>query len=114
MYAIRSYYAILETFNDTAVDFPAETTMFDLLEDHLADRPDRIAAVYKNGYLTYKELLTRGDALAARLRAMGRIVGSGSGAPATSSRTCARWRPRSRWWAWSGPTAAGSACARFV
>ncbi|WCM63689.1 non-ribosomal peptide synthetase [Paenibacillus polymyxa] len=62
---------ILEEFNDTALDFSSEKTLYQQFEDQVKRTPDQVAIVYKNIQFTYKELNERANRLARTLRAAG-------------------------------------------
>nr|WP_277344895.1 non-ribosomal peptide synthetase [Paenibacillus thiaminolyticus] len=62
---------ILETFNDTAADYPRDKTIHQLVEEQAERTPDRAAVVYEGSQLTYRELNTKANQLARTLRAEG-------------------------------------------
>ncbi|MEQ8223849.1 MAG: amino acid adenylation domain-containing protein, partial [Candidatus Eremiobacterota bacterium] len=62
---------LLKTFNDTYYDFPRETLIQELIEKEAETHPDKIAAVYKNEKLSYRELNERANKLAHVLRGEG-------------------------------------------
>ncbi|MFD3273857.1 non-ribosomal peptide synthase/polyketide synthase [Paenibacillus dendritiformis] len=62
---------ILETFNDTAADYPRGKTIPQLVEEQAERTPDRAAVVYEGSQLTYRELNTKANRLARTLRAEG-------------------------------------------
>ncbi|BFH13822.1 hypothetical protein J6TS7_53130 [Paenibacillus dendritiformis] len=62
---------ILETFNDTAADYPRGKTIHQLVEEQAERTPDRTAVVYEGSQLTYRELNTKANRLARTLRAEG-------------------------------------------
>ncbi|WP_327195507.1 non-ribosomal peptide synthetase, partial [Paenibacillus alvei] len=70
---------LLVTFNDTAVELPAEATLHKLFEKQAAKTPDTVAVVFEDHQLTYSELNERANRLARTLRAAGveadRLVG---------------------------------------
>ncbi|WP_066501691.1 non-ribosomal peptide synthetase [Abyssisolibacter fermentans] len=70
---------ILHNVNDTETYYPSEKTIHELFEEQVEETPDNIAVVYKEQYLTYKELNERANQLARLLRAKGvksnKIVG---------------------------------------
>ncbi|MGG4197323.1 amino acid adenylation domain-containing protein, partial [Paenibacillus jamilae] len=70
---------LLVTFNDTAVELPAEGTLHKLFEKQAAKTPDTVAVVFEDHQLTYSELNERANRLARTLRAAGveadRLVG---------------------------------------
>ncbi len=77
---------MLETWNDTAIPFPDDTTIHALIEAQAAARPDAVAvefigdlAAYQRGEvaaLTYRQLNERANQLAQYLRSLG--VGPGT------------------------------------
>ncbi|MGG3840811.1 amino acid adenylation domain-containing protein, partial [Paenibacillus thiaminolyticus] len=62
---------ILETFNDTAADYPRGKTIHQLVEEQAERTPDRAAVVYEGSQLTYRELNTKANRFARTLRAEG-------------------------------------------
>ncbi|WP_269903035.1 non-ribosomal peptide synthetase [Bacillus velezensis] len=62
---------LLYVFNDTAADFPHNKTIHQLFEEQAEKTPERIAAVYENNKVTYKELNERSNSLARILMKMG-------------------------------------------
>ncbi|MCY9520553.1 amino acid adenylation domain-containing protein, partial [Paenibacillus apiarius] len=62
---------ILETFNDTAADYPRDKTIHQLFEEQAERTPDQAAVVYEESQLTYRELNTKANQLARTLRAEG-------------------------------------------
>ncbi|PCN46334.1 hypothetical protein B9C88_02170 [Brevibacillus laterosporus] len=62
---------LLNTFNDTAGDYPSEKTIYQLFESQVERTPEQIAVVYKNEQLTYRELNERANQLARILRSEG-------------------------------------------
>jgi amino acid adenylation domain-containing protein len=54
---------ILETWNNTAKDFPLEKQAIDLFEERVAKDPNRRAIVFEDQILTYKELNERANQL---------------------------------------------------
>lgn len=59
---------LLETFNNTTVDYPKDKTLIDLFEEQVIKAPDNIAVVFEDRKLTYKELNERVNQLADYLR----------------------------------------------
>ncbi|RMR48555.1 Syringopeptin synthetase C, partial [Pseudomonas syringae pv. syringae] len=47
---------VLESFNDTAAAYPADTLLHQLFEEQVAQQPDAPAVVDETGSLTYGEL----------------------------------------------------------
>ncbi|MEU0479237.1 amino acid adenylation domain-containing protein [Streptosporangium sp. NPDC006013] len=67
---------LLKELNDTAIEFPSDRCVHQLLETQTARTPDAVALVYEDAELTYRELDDRAERLARRLRSCG--VGPGS------------------------------------
>ncbi|MFN0223043.1 amino acid adenylation domain-containing protein, partial [Paenibacillus sp. KR2-11] len=63
--------SILETFNDTAADFPRGQTIHGLFEEQASRRPEAVAVVCEGRQLTYAELNGRANRLARTLRDLG-------------------------------------------
>ena len=59
---------LIQSFNNTAVSYPATKTIVDLFEEQAAATPGAIAAIFENDQLTYKELNERSNQLARFLR----------------------------------------------
>jgi amino acid adenylation domain-containing protein len=66
-------YQLLQTFNDTKVDYPKDKTLVDLFEDQVASTPDNVAVVFEEVELTYNELNERSNQLADYLRSTYKI-----------------------------------------
>lgn len=62
---------VLKDFNDTAVSYPADKTLVDLLLEQCARTPDRIAVVFEETEINYRELDERSNQLAHYLRGRG-------------------------------------------
>ena len=62
---------LLEDWNATHTDFPAEKKLHELFEEQAARTPDRIALVFEDQQLTYRELDERANQLARHLQAWG-------------------------------------------
>ena len=62
---------ILESWNDTRVDFPRELCLHELFEERVQHCPDAPAVVQDGRQLTYAALDARANALAQNLRALG-------------------------------------------
>ncbi|MFP2934190.1 condensation domain-containing protein, partial [Pyxidicoccus sp. 3LG] len=62
---------VLVEWNDTRVDFPRESTLPALFEEHVALRPDAVALESASEKLTYRQLDARANQLAHALRRMG-------------------------------------------
>jgi amino acid adenylation domain-containing protein len=59
---------LLQTFNDTKVDYPRDKTIVELFEEQVEKTPDNIAVVFEEIELSYKELNERSNQLADYLR----------------------------------------------
>jgi len=55
---------LLEEFNDTAVDYPATTTIIDLFESQVKETPGNTAIAFEETTLTYEELNNRANQIA--------------------------------------------------
>ena len=55
---------ILYDFNDTKTDYPKDTTIAKLFEEQVEKTPDKIAVVFENQILTYRELNQKANQLA--------------------------------------------------
>ena len=55
---------LLETLNDTQVDYPKDKTLVDLFEDQEEKTPDAVAIKFKDTELTYRELNEKSNQLA--------------------------------------------------
>ncbi|XOS93332.1 non-ribosomal peptide synthetase [Brevibacillus laterosporus] len=62
---------LLVQFNDTAAEYPRDTTIYQLFEKQAEKTPDHIAVVFEDQRLTYRELNERANQLARTLRAQG-------------------------------------------
>jgi non-ribosomal peptide synthetase component F len=62
---------ILETWNQTQVDFPRKKRIHELIEEQVKRSPDAIAVVYNDQRVSYRELDTRASQLARFLQAEG-------------------------------------------
>ncbi|MEQ8172201.1 MAG: AMP-binding protein, partial [Candidatus Eremiobacterota bacterium] len=62
---------ILKTFNDTYVEVPQETVIQELIEKQVELNSEKIAVVYKNEKLSYRELNEKANKLAHMLRQEG-------------------------------------------
>ncbi len=62
---------LLETFNDTNVDYPSEALIHELFEQQAAQQPDAVAVVDENESLTYGELNERANKLGHYLIGLG-------------------------------------------
>lgn len=70
---------ILEKFNNTEVRYPVDRTTGVMLEEQACRTPHRIAAVFKNIEMSYRELNEKANQLAHTLTALG--IGRGSLVP---------------------------------
>jgi amino acid adenylation domain-containing protein len=59
---------LLETFNDTATDYPKDKTVIELFEEQVTQTPDHTALVFDETILTYRELNIVSNQLGAYLR----------------------------------------------
>jgi len=62
---------ILERFNNTKADYQRDKTLYQLFEEKAEECPDRIAAVYGEESITYRELNKKSNQLARVLREKG-------------------------------------------
>jgi len=67
---------MLETWNDTARDYPFDVTIHQLFEEQAALAPEAVAVRYEEGQLTYGQLNERSNSLAHYLHAIG--IGPGA------------------------------------
>ncbi len=67
--------ALLDSWNDTAVEYPGPFVLHSLFEKQVVERPDAIAVVFRDETVTYAELNRRANQLAHLLRS--RAVGAG-------------------------------------
>src|SRR5262249_30141762 len=67
---------ILVSWNDTGHQYPADKCVHQLFEQCADEVPERVAAVFGNGHLSYAELNRRANILAQILRNLG--IGAGS------------------------------------
>ena len=59
---------LLETFNDTASDYPRDKTIAQLFEEQVERTPDNIAVVFEDRQLTYRALNESANRVAHYLR----------------------------------------------
>ena len=59
------------SFTDTRTNFPKDKTIIELFEDQVKLHPDKKAIVFKESFLTYKELNEKANQLARTLRNLG-------------------------------------------
>ncbi|CAG0937556.1 partial fengycin family lipopeptide synthetase D, partial [Thermoflexales bacterium] len=62
---------VLEKWNATAADYPWNQCIHELFEEQVERTPDVIAVVFKDQYLTYRELDRRATQLARHLQTLG-------------------------------------------
>ncbi len=62
---------VLYQFNDTKVDYPKDKTIHQLFEEQVEKTPDKVAIVFGDKELTYKELNAKSNQLARDLRNRG-------------------------------------------
>ncbi|MBV9109450.1 MAG: AMP-binding protein, partial [Gemmatimonadetes bacterium] len=62
---------VLEGWNDTAAEYPAERCIHELVEAQSARTPNAVAAVFGDDSLTYRELNERANRLAHHLASLG-------------------------------------------
>ncbi len=62
---------IFKEFNDTNVDYPSSKTFQQIFEEQVEKTPDKLAVVFEDTQLSYKELNTKANQLARLLRAHG-------------------------------------------
>ncbi|WP_408955077.1 amino acid adenylation domain-containing protein [Natroniella sp. ANB-PHB2] len=62
---------LLYEFNDTAMEYPTDKTIFELFERQVEKTPDNIAVVFEDEELTYQELNQKSNQLANLLRKKG-------------------------------------------
>ncbi|NQY06745.1 MAG: amino acid adenylation domain-containing protein, partial [Flavobacteriaceae bacterium] len=55
---------LLETFNDTKVEYPKDKTVIDLFREQVVKTPDALAVVYEEATFTYQELEDVSNAMA--------------------------------------------------
>ena len=59
---------IIRQWNETVMDYPSEKTLVNLFEDQVKRTPENIAVIYEDISLTYSELNSRANRLAAYLK----------------------------------------------
>jgi natural product biosynthesis luciferase-like monooxygenase protein/amino acid adenylation domain-containing protein len=62
---------ILEEWNDTRADYPADKCIHHQFEEQVSRTPDAVAVVFENRKLTYRELNNRANHLARHLQSLG-------------------------------------------
>jgi amino acid adenylation domain-containing protein len=65
----------LETWNQTAAEYPQDTCIHELFESRAKAEPDSIAAVFRDDHLSYAELNRRANQLARYLQRAGVKIG---------------------------------------
>ncbi|WP_291727642.1 MupA/Atu3671 family FMN-dependent luciferase-like monooxygenase [Leisingera sp. F5] len=70
---------LLEDWNQTATDYPADLTIHAAFEAQAAKTPEAAALVFEDQCFTYAEVNARANAVAARLREMGVKPGTHAG-----------------------------------
>jgi amino acid adenylation domain-containing protein/non-ribosomal peptide synthase protein (TIGR01720 family) len=71
MLTATEQYRILNTFNETTIDYGTEDTIIDLFSKRVAQTPDAVALVFGNESLTYLELDKRSNRVARYLQHQG-------------------------------------------
>ncbi len=64
-------YQLLEEWNDTKTNYPADKCIGRLFEEQVDKNPQAIAAIYEDGQLTYQQLNSRANQLARHLQSLG-------------------------------------------
>ncbi len=72
----EEYRAIVDTFNDTRVEYPQKETLSALFEEQVQKSPNRAAVISKEENLTYGEVNVRANQLAHLLRGKGVTAGT--------------------------------------
>jgi amino acid adenylation domain-containing protein len=62
---------LLVDWNATAIPYPKDQTVYQLVEEQVERTPDSVAVIFENQQMTYRELDTRANQLAHRLRQLG-------------------------------------------
>ncbi|MGB7605975.1 MAG: amino acid adenylation domain-containing protein, partial [Lutisporaceae bacterium] len=62
---------ILEVFNNTKADYPRDKTIHELFEAQVEKTPDKVAVIYEDKQLSYRELNERANQLAVILQQKG-------------------------------------------
>ncbi|WP_051250928.1 non-ribosomal peptide synthetase [Paenibacillus harenae] len=71
MMSVEEKSQLTERFNDTAAEFPAETTIHEVFEAQADKTPDAVAVMDGSRTFTYRELNAQANRLAHKLRASG-------------------------------------------
>ena len=79
MLSAREEQEVVFDFNQTEVGYAADQTILDVFSRQVAAHPDKVALVYKEEELTYRELDELSNQLAHCLRSQGVSLGSGVG-----------------------------------
>ena len=67
---------IVESFNDTAAEYPADKVIHQLFEEQVEKTPENVALVYEGLHLTYCRFNSQSNGLARRLKTRGVKAGS--------------------------------------
>ncbi|WP_164779421.1 non-ribosomal peptide synthetase, partial [Paenibacillus kobensis] len=62
---------VIETFNDTAMEYSSGRTVVESFEEQVGRTPDNIAVVFEDAQLTYTQLNEKANQLAYKLRELG-------------------------------------------
>ncbi|WP_127534783.1 non-ribosomal peptide synthetase, partial [Paenibacillus kobensis] len=62
---------VIETFNDTAMEYPRGKTVVELFEEQVGQTPDNIAVVFEDATMSYAMLNEKANQLAYKLRELG-------------------------------------------
>ena len=71
MLTASEQHQLLVEFNDTSVAYPKEKSIIDLFEEQVIKAPDKIAVIFEQEQLTYKELNDKANQLAHYLKQRG-------------------------------------------
>ncbi|MDM8560643.1 amino acid adenylation domain-containing protein [Candidatus Parabeggiatoa sp. HSG14] len=64
---------LVDTFNNTTMDYPRNKTIVDIFEEQVKKHPSRVAVIFENTQLTYQMLNVQANQLANYLRTLGII-----------------------------------------
>ncbi|MCP4378608.1 MAG: amino acid adenylation domain-containing protein, partial [bacterium] len=80
----------LQTWNDTATDYPQDTTIVDAFEQQVEKTPNNIAVVFEDQQLTYRQLNEKANQLAHHVLRLTPQAGASTGSAtySTGSATC--------------------------
>ncbi|MCA9419494.1 MAG: amino acid adenylation domain-containing protein [Nitrospira sp.] len=67
----KERHQLVETWNNTATDYPSEVCLHDLVQQQALRTPDAIVLVYEEHHITYRELTGRANQLANYLVSLG-------------------------------------------